>query len=168
MHRAGWASHTPLISQGASRRCRQRSVETGLERLRAETGAALGDPRLFGVKLDLANAESIAAAAKAIEDAVGAPDVLVHNAGIAAAGMFEDTPAGAWDEIFATNLFGPIALTRALLPSMRAAGRGRSWSVGQERCAARGDQRLFSIQRGDLAVGRSLAERSRRRAGCHR
>jgi NAD(P)-dependent dehydrogenase (short-subunit alcohol dehydrogenase family) len=121
----GLASAAYLYKRGFCIVAAMRSVDAGLERLRAETGANPGDPRLIGVALDLASAESIAAAAKAIEDAVGAPDVLVHNAGIAAAGMFEDTPASAWDQIFATNLFGPIALTRALLPSMRAAGRGR-------------------------------------------
>jgi NAD(P)-dependent dehydrogenase (short-subunit alcohol dehydrogenase family) len=121
----GLASAVHLFKQGFRVVAAMRSLDAGLPRLRAETGAAPGDPRLLGVQLDLGNAESIAAAARAIEDAVGAPDVLVHNAGIAAAGMFEDTPAGAWDQIFATNLFGPIALTRALLPSMRAAGQGR-------------------------------------------
>ena len=34
-------------------------------------------------------------------------------------------PESAWEQIFATNLFGPIELTRALLAGMRAAGRGR-------------------------------------------
>jgi NAD(P)-dependent dehydrogenase (short-subunit alcohol dehydrogenase family) len=102
-----------------------RSVDAGLTRLRRETGANANDPRLIGVKLDLESAQSIEAAAKSIEEQIGAPDVLVHNAGVAAAGMFEDTPSSAWTTIFATNLFGPIALTRALLPAMRAAGRGR-------------------------------------------
>src|SRR5262249_18591712 len=99
--------------------------DAGLERLRETTGATADDRRLIGVTLDLDDSASIAAAAKDIEDAVGAPDVLVHNAGIAAAGSFEDTPASAWEHVFSTNLFGPIALTRALLPGMRAAGRGR-------------------------------------------
>ena len=63
---------------------------------------------------------SIAAAAKDIEAAIGAPDALVHNAGIAAFGSVEDFPAQAWEQMFTTNLFGPIALTRALLPAMRA------------------------------------------------
>lgn len=57
--------------------------------------------------------------------AVGAPYALVHNAGIAAAGMVEETPMSLWERMFATNIFGPVALTKALLPSMRAAGRGR-------------------------------------------
>jgi NAD(P)-dependent dehydrogenase (short-subunit alcohol dehydrogenase family) len=121
----GLASAAHLYARGWRVVAAMRGVDAGLERLRAKTGADDKDPRLLGVKLDLDDAASIVAAARAIEAAVGAPDVLVHNAGIAAAGTFEDMPSNAWDQIFATNLFGPIALTRALLPSMRAAGRGR-------------------------------------------
>ena len=121
----GFASATHLYALGWRVVAAMRSVDAGLRRLREQTGAAADDPRLIGVTLDLEDAASIAAAARAIQDAVGVPDVLVHNAGIAAAGSFEDTPAGAWQQIFATNLFGPVALTRALLPGMRAAGRGR-------------------------------------------
>ena len=83
------------------------------------------DPRLVGVRLDLDDPASIAAAAKAIEDAVGAPDALVHNAGIAAVGCVEEMPFEVWEQLFRTNLFGPVRLTKELLPSMRAAGRGR-------------------------------------------
>jgi NAD(P)-dependent dehydrogenase (short-subunit alcohol dehydrogenase family) len=121
----GLASAVHLYRLGWRVVAAMRSVDAGLDRLRKETGAAPNDPRLLGVKLDLENAEALEVSAKAILDAVGAPDVLVHNAGIAAAGMFEDTPSSAWSQIFATNLFGPVALTKALLPSMRAAGRGR-------------------------------------------
>jgi NAD(P)-dependent dehydrogenase (short-subunit alcohol dehydrogenase family) len=102
-----------------------RSPDAGLDHLRAATGAGADDPRLLGVRLDLDDSESIAAAAKAINQQIGAPDVVVHNAGIAAAGCVEDVPIGVWQQIFSTNLFGPVALTKALLPSMRAAGRGR-------------------------------------------
>src|SRR4029450_13675592 len=102
-----------------------RSPDAGLERLRVAAGAGHDDPRLLGVRLDLDDPESIAAAAKAVQKHVGAPDVLVHNAGIAAAGCFEDMPISVWEQIFSTNLFGPVALTKALLPSMRAVGRGR-------------------------------------------
>jgi NAD(P)-dependent dehydrogenase (short-subunit alcohol dehydrogenase family) len=49
----------------------------------------------------------------------------VHNAGIAAAGTVEEVPIRVWEQIFSTNLFGPVSLTKALLPAMRAAGRGR-------------------------------------------
>ncbi|MET0285893.1 MAG: SDR family oxidoreductase [Polyangiales bacterium] len=121
----GLASAAYLYKQGWRVVAAMRSVDAGLEKLRAEAGAALHDPRLLGVKLDLASAESIAECARAILDQVGSPDVLVHNAGVAAAGAFEDMPYEAWGPIFATNVFGPIELTRALLPAMRRAGRGR-------------------------------------------
>lgn len=121
----GLASAVHLYKQGWRVVAAMRSVGPGLDRLRGETGAPADDPFLIGVKLDLSDSSSITLAAQAIEELVGAPDALVHNAGIAAAGTFEDTPAQAWHEIFGTNLFGPVALTRALLPAMRAAGRGR-------------------------------------------
>jgi len=121
----GLASAAHLYAQGWRVVGAMRSPEAGLERLRAATGAAADDPRLLGVRLDLTDPTSITAAAKAIEEAVGAPEVLVNNAGIAAFGSVEDTPGELWEEMFRTNLFGPVALTRALLPGMRAAGRGR-------------------------------------------
>jgi NAD(P)-dependent dehydrogenase (short-subunit alcohol dehydrogenase family) len=121
----GLASAALLYQQGWRVVAAMRSPDAGLERLRAATGAGAGDPRLLAVRLDLDDPASIASAAKTIEETVGAPDVLVHNAGIAAVGSVEDMPAPVWQQIFATNFFGPIALTRALLPSMRAARRGR-------------------------------------------
>jgi len=121
----GLASAAHLYERGWRVVGAMRSPEAGLERLRAATGAAANDPRLEAVRLDLEDPASIAAAAKAIEERVGAPDALVNNAGIAAFGSVEDFPGPVWEQMFATNLFGPIALTRALLPALRAAGRGR-------------------------------------------
>jgi NAD(P)-dependent dehydrogenase (short-subunit alcohol dehydrogenase family) len=125
----GLASATYLYQQGWRVVAAMRSVDKGLEKLRATTGASADDPRLIGVKLDLTDLASIAESARAIERAVGSPDVIVHNAGVAAAGSAEETPLEVWQELFATNLFGPVALTKALLPSMRARGRGRIVAV---------------------------------------
>src|SRR5262245_27929038 len=80
----GLASATHLYARGWRVVAAMRSPDAGLERLRAATGASAGDPRLVGVRLDLDDPPSIVAAAGAIEDAVGAPEALVHNAGIAA------------------------------------------------------------------------------------
>ena len=121
----GLASATHLYKLGWRVVGAMRSPEVGLERLRAATGAHADDPRLLGIQLDLDDPASVVAAARTIEATVGAPDVLVHNAGIAAAGSVEEMPSSAWEHLFSTNLFGPVRLTRELLPSMRAAGRGR-------------------------------------------
>ncbi|HSO00585.1 MAG TPA: SDR family NAD(P)-dependent oxidoreductase [Candidatus Nanopelagicales bacterium] len=50
---------------------------------------------------------------------------LVNNAGIAVGGPFEEQSDGEVREQFETNVFGLMAVTRAVLPSMRAAQRGR-------------------------------------------
>lgn len=128
----GLASAALLYQRGWRVVAAMRKPEVGLERIREATGARADDPRLVGVQLDLTDPESITAAATSIEEAVGAPHVLVHNAGIAAVGCVEDLPLHAWEQLFSTNLFGPVALTKALLPSMRAAGRGRIVVISSE------------------------------------
>ena len=121
----GFASACHLYQQGWCVVAAMRSVDAGMERLREATGARVDDPRLIGVTLDLTDTASAVAAAKSIEEAVGAPYALVHNAGLGPAGMVEETPVSVWERTFATGIFGPVALTKALLPSMREAGRGR-------------------------------------------
>jgi NAD(P)-dependent dehydrogenase (short-subunit alcohol dehydrogenase family) len=102
-----------------------RTPNDGLERIRLATGANHDDPRLIAVRLDLDDATSIAAAGDAIVDRVGGPDALVHNAGIAGVGCVEEMPPDVFEHVFSTNLFGPVRLTKALLPEMRTRGRGR-------------------------------------------
>lgn len=121
----GFASAVRLYRGGWRVVAAMRTPDRGMPLLREATGAAESDDRLIGVQLDLMDPASIAAAAKAIEDAVGAPFAIVHNAGISAAGMVEETDTALWQNMFATSVLGPVELTKALLPSMRAAGEGR-------------------------------------------
>src|SRR6516164_11241033 len=121
----GFASTVRLYRDGWRVVAAMRTPEKGMALLRDATGAREDDDRLVGVQLDLTDTASISAAAKAIEAAVGAPYALVHNAGISGAGMVEETDIALWQKMFATSVLGPVALTQALLPSMRAAGEGR-------------------------------------------
>ena len=121
----GFASTVRLYREGWRVVAAMRTPDRGMPLLRQATGAADGDDRLIGVQLDLTDTASVSAAAKAIEEAVGAPYALVHNAGISAAGMVEETDMALWQKMFATSVLGPVALTQALLPSMRAVGEGR-------------------------------------------
>lgn len=77
----GFASAVHLYRDGWQVVAAMRNPDAGLPRLREAAGALDDDPRLIGVQLDLQDRASIAAAAKLIEDAVGAPYALVHNAG---------------------------------------------------------------------------------------
>jgi NAD(P)-dependent dehydrogenase (short-subunit alcohol dehydrogenase family) len=121
----GFASAVRLHARGWHVVAAMRSPDAGLERLRAATGAAPGDPRLTAVQLDLDDAASITSAGKAITEAVGAPWAVVHNAAYITVGCVEEVPPHLIEQIFTTNVFGPIRLTRELLPAMRQAGRGR-------------------------------------------
>lgn len=124
----GFASAVRLYREGWRVVAAMRTPDEGMPLLRRaiqDQGLSPDDERLIGVQLDLTDNASIAAAAKAIEEAVGAPYALVHNAGISAAGMVEETDMALWQRMFATSVLGPVALTQALLPKMRAAGTGR-------------------------------------------
>lgn len=126
----GLASAARLYREGWRVVAAVRTPERALPLLRAATGASDDDDRLVCVPLDLMDSASITFAAKTIEENVGAPDALVHNAGISAAGMVEETNIELWQRMFATHVTGPVELTKALLPSMRAAGEGRIVLVG--------------------------------------
>jgi NAD(P)-dependent dehydrogenase (short-subunit alcohol dehydrogenase family) len=121
----GLASAARLHARGWHVVAAMRSPDTGMERLRSVTGAAPGDPSLTAVTLDLSDTSSIVSAAKSITEAVGAPHVVVHNAAFVAVGFVEEMPSHVAEQIFTTNVIGPIRLTRELLPAMRRAGRGR-------------------------------------------
>lgn len=121
----GLASAARLHARGWHVVAAMRSPDTGMERLRSATGAAPGDPSLTPVTLDLSDASSIVSAAKSITEAVGAPDVVVHNAAFVAVGFVEEMPSHVVEQIFTTNVIGPMRLTKELLPAMRRAGRGR-------------------------------------------
>lgn len=55
----------------------------------------------------------------------GGVDALVHNAGVAAAGITESFSAEATRAVFEVNVFGPQRVMRAFMPQLRAAGGGR-------------------------------------------
>src|SRR5947209_3018085 len=92
----GFASTVRLYRDGWRVIAAMRTPDRGMALLREATAAAADDDRLIGVQLDLTDAASISAAAKAIEEAVGAPFAVVHNAGISAAGMVEETDMELW------------------------------------------------------------------------
>jgi NAD(P)-dependent dehydrogenase (short-subunit alcohol dehydrogenase family) len=75
--------------------------------------------------LDVTDPASITPAIAAVLDRAGGLYAVVNNAGIQLRGYFEDLSASEIARVFDTNLFGAMAVTRAALPHLRAAGRGR-------------------------------------------
>jgi NAD(P)-dependent dehydrogenase (short-subunit alcohol dehydrogenase family) len=98
-------------------------VATG--RNTAAVTSALGDPDdLLVVKLDVTRPQDAKAAVAAVVNHFGRIDVLVNNAGNFYAGFFEEVSPEDFRAQIETNLFGPVNVTRAVLPVMRAQRRG--------------------------------------------
>ncbi len=76
----------------------------------------------IGLVADVCDAESIAAAFKAIAERWGRIDVLVNNAGLHRGGLIEQIAAGDWSDVLATNLSGPFNTIRSALPLMEEEG----------------------------------------------
>jgi NAD(P)-dependent dehydrogenase (short-subunit alcohol dehydrogenase family) len=79
---------------------------------------------LLVVKLDVTNPSDAESAVKAAVDRFGRIDVLVNNAGNFYAGFFEEISPEDFRAQVETNLFGPMNVTRAVLPVMRAQRSG--------------------------------------------
>jgi len=79
---------------------------------------------LLTVALDVTDPASAQAAVQAAVDRFGRIDVLVNNAGNFIAGFFEEITADDFRAQIETNLFGPLNVTRAVLPVMRAQRSG--------------------------------------------
>ncbi len=84
---------------------------------------------LLAVALDITDPQAAADAVHAAVERFGRIDVLVNNAGNFYAGYFEDISDEAFRAQMETNFFGPLNVTRSVLPVMRAQGAGQIITV---------------------------------------
>jgi NAD(P)-dependent dehydrogenase (short-subunit alcohol dehydrogenase family) len=106
--------------------------------------AALGqDDDLLAVRLDVTDTADAEAAVRAAVERFGRIDVLVNNAANFYAGFFEEISPKDFRQQIETTLFGPMNVTRAVLPVMRAQRSGLVVTIsstagiaGQEFCTA--------------------------------
>jgi NAD(P)-dependent dehydrogenase (short-subunit alcohol dehydrogenase family) len=116
----------------------------GTARDAAKVTAALGEhENLLALSLDITDAAASVAAAQAAVERFGSIDVLVNNAGNFYAGYFEEISDRQMRRQMETNFFGPLNVTRAILPVMRGQRSGHiititsaAGLIGQEFCAA--------------------------------
>jgi NAD(P)-dependent dehydrogenase (short-subunit alcohol dehydrogenase family) len=94
--------------------------------------AAEARGRLEPVALDVTDPASVAAVRALVERRTGGRglDVLVNNAGYALPGPLEALAERDLRQLFDTNVFGLLAVTRAFVPAMRERGQGRVVNVG--------------------------------------
>ncbi|MGW3285164.1 SDR family oxidoreductase [Streptomyces sp. NPDC001002] len=110
-----------------------------------EVEKTLGGPQdnLLVTKLDVTSLEDAQAAVEAAVDRFGRIDVLINNAGNFFAGYFEEITPDQMRQQIETNLFGPMNVTRAVLPVLRKQRAGHvitlsssAGIIGQEFCVA--------------------------------
>lgn len=97
-------------------------VATGRDAVAARIGDDGGSS--LGVALDVTDPESAAAAVRAALDTFGGLDVLINNAGVDRTAPFEELTLDDWDRIIGVNLRGPVVMSRAAMPALRASGHG--------------------------------------------
>jgi NAD(P)-dependent dehydrogenase (short-subunit alcohol dehydrogenase family) len=112
-------------SRGIGRAAAHRLAGKGWDVLagvrRPEDGEALRGERIAPVVLDVTDAAALAALDGALPERL---DAVVNNAGIAISGPLEALPVDEVRRQLEVNLVGPLAVTQAVLPRLRAA-RGR-------------------------------------------
>lgn len=118
-------------STGIGRSCAERFARDG-ERVfgtsRAPARHALDGVEF--VELDVNSSTSVSRAVAWVLAEAGQIDVVVNNAGISLVGAIEDTSVEEAQAVFDTNLFGTLRVCQAVLPHMRARGRGLIINVG--------------------------------------
>jgi NAD(P)-dependent dehydrogenase (short-subunit alcohol dehydrogenase family) len=87
-------------------------------------------PGILGVEADVSDEAAVDAAFAEVERQLGAPSVLVLNAGIMPLVPLEETSTELWERTLAINLTGAFFAARRALPGMRALGYGRVIGVG--------------------------------------
>jgi NADP-dependent 3-hydroxy acid dehydrogenase YdfG len=117
-----------------------------LEQVEAEVGRVGG--RALRLVADLARPEELTGAVARLVDTFGRVDVLVNAAGTDTPDPVAELAVEDWDRVLAVNLRAPFVLAKAVLPHMRAAGRGtiinvssvagkRGWANAAAYCASK-------------------------------
>lgn len=90
---------------------------------------ALSESGAFGRLLDVTDFDAIDGVVSEIETSVGPIDVLVNNAGYGHEGIMEESPLSEMRRQFDVNVFGAVAMMKAVLPFMRKRRRGQILNI---------------------------------------
>lgn len=82
-------------------------------------------PNAAIVPADITDRDALSNTIKAISAPFGAPDILVHAAGLNTREVADDVTYEGWDQTVAVNLSAPFFLSQAMVPGMKAKGWGR-------------------------------------------
>jgi NAD(P)-dependent dehydrogenase (short-subunit alcohol dehydrogenase family) len=136
--------------------------------------AKLGEhERLLAVRLDVTREDEATSAVEAAVARFGRIDVLVNNAGYGLLAAVEEATGPEVERLFATNVFGLLAVTRAVLPVMRRQRSGhvinissiggysayQGWGVyGATKFAVEGISEAMSLELAPLGIKATVVE----------
>jgi NAD(P)-dependent dehydrogenase (short-subunit alcohol dehydrogenase family) len=101
-----------------------RAVVTAREAARVRDLTEGAEDRALAVSLDVTDPGQVRDCVRQAEARFGAVDVLVNNAGYGYMAAIEEGEDAQIRALFEANVFGLVAMTQAVLPGMRARGRG--------------------------------------------
>jgi 3-oxoacyl-[acyl-carrier protein] reductase len=115
--------------------------------------------RALAVALDVTDAASVEAGVKAVTDALGAPTIVVANAGITDDGLFVRLTPERWRAVLDANLDGAYRTLRASVPGMMRARWGRIVTVSSvgAYAGAAGQASYAASKAGLIGLTRALA-----------
>lgn len=113
-----------------------------------------------GYTLNVADPESIEQLIKKINDAYGAPTVLVNNAGITRDNLLMRMKDREWDDIISTNLTSVFRMSKAVLRGMMKAKKGRIINISSVVGATgnAGQANYAAAKAGMLGFAKSIAK----------
>jgi 2-hydroxycyclohexanecarboxyl-CoA dehydrogenase len=127
----------------------------------AATAAALraSGAAAFALAADVTDGPAVERAVASFEAAAGGLDGLVNNAGWDRAANFVDTDPAFWRRVIDVNLYGPLHVTRAVLPRLLARGAGRVVSIASDagRVGSSGEAVYAACKAGVIAFTKSVA-----------
>jgi NAD(P)-dependent dehydrogenase (short-subunit alcohol dehydrogenase family) len=124
------------VSSGFGRALAQEALAAGhrvIGTVRSEQAKqdfeALAPDRAVGRLLDVTDFDAIEGVVAEIESTVSPIDVLVNNAGYGHEGVMEESPLAEMRRQFDVNVFGAVAMMKAVLPGMRARRKGHILNI---------------------------------------
>lgn len=120
----GLAYARALAAEGSSVMINGFGDAAEIETARAEIEAAAGAQAAYS-DADMTDPKAIAAMVERCTGELGAPDIVINNAGIQHVAPVDEFPEDKWDAVIAVCLSSAFHVIKAALPAMKAKGWGR-------------------------------------------
>lgn len=88
--------------------------------------------KVGATSVDITQPDQVAAAANALFQQAGVPDLLINSAGFVQPGLFSEQDLEIYRKTMDVNYFGTLYVTRAVLPAMLARGSGHIVNISSE------------------------------------